>query len=251
MGLASLFRTEATVSRTPEGRAIYAIGDVHGRADLLEALLAAIAADAAAAGSETRPVLVFLGDYIDRGLQSREVIDRILAIDPARFELRLLKGNHEAALLDFLADPATGRFWLSIGGAETLYSYGVASPAFDAPVAEYAAAAAALRAAMPAAHLALLSCLELTARYGDYLFVHAGVRPGRNLEAQDERDLLQIRGAFLRNKDKLGVTVVHGHTPANAVHQDDRRIGLDTGAYATGRLSAIRLHGAERRVFST
>lgn len=251
MGLASLFRSDAEVARTPEGRCVYAIGDVHGRADLLDALLERIEADAAGGDHVGLPVLVFLGDYIDRGLQSRAVLDRILAIDPGRFELRFLKGNHEAALLDFLDDPATGPFWMTIGGAETLYSYGVSAPAYDAAPEAYAEAAAALRAAMPAAHLAFLAALELTARYGDYLFVHAGVRPGRSLAAQDERDLLQIRDTFLRHKGRFGFTVVHGHTPAGDVYQDERRIGLDTGAYATGRLSAVRLRDAERCVFST
>lgn len=251
MGLARLFRSDAAAARVPEGRRVYAIGDVHGRADLLDDLLARIEADVADGAFEGRPALVFLGDYIDRGLQSRAVIDRVLALDPARYELRFLKGNHEAALLEFLEDPSSGPFWMTIGGAETLYSYGVSAPAFDAPPEEYAAAAAALRAAMPGEHHAFLAALELTARYGDYLFVHAGVRPGRSLDAQDERDLLQIRDPFLRHKGRLGYTVVHGHTPAGEVHQDERRIGLDTGAYATGRLSAIRLQGAERTVFST
>lgn len=251
MSLARLFRSDVAAPRAPEGRRVYAIGDVHGRADLLDALLATVDADVSSGGHDGRPVLVFLGDYIDRGLQSRAVLDRILAIDPQRYELRFLKGNHEAALLAFLEDPATGPFWMTIGGAETLYSYGVEAPAYDAGPEAFAAASAALRAAMPAAHLAFIEALELTVRYGDYLFVHAGVRPGRSLEMQDERDLLQIRDAFLRHKGRLGYTVVHGHTPSGVVHQDERRIGVDTGAYATGRLSAVRLQGAERRVFST
>jgi serine/threonine protein phosphatase 1 len=235
----------------PVGRRIYAVGDIHGRADLLKALLAKIETDRAQGGYEGRAMLVFIGDYIDRGLQSRDVIDALIGIDRSVYEPIYLIGNHEAALLNFLERPSSGRFWLSIGGGETMFSYGALAPAADAGDAEFEVAAQALRDAMPASHHEFLDGLKLTARLGDYLFVHAGVRPGRALEDQDVRDLLQVRESFLKDRSHLGFKVVHGHTPETRVHNDERRIGLDTGAYATGRLSAVRLQDDGVQVIST
>ncbi|MBI1252324.1 MAG: serine/threonine protein phosphatase [Alphaproteobacteria bacterium] len=234
------------------GRTIYAIGDVHGRADLLGRILMRIDADRESSAADGPPVLLFLGDYIDRGLQSRAVIDRLLDLREAdRYELRLLKGNHEAALLDFLDEPRSGATWLSFGGAETLFSYGVRAPTAQCAPQELIAAARALKASMPAAHLELFEGLELSARYGDYVFVHAGLRPGRLLEDQEEDDILSIRDDFTKSRQRWPYTIVHGHTPTDAVHVDDRRISVDTGAYATGRLSAVRLENGRVRVLST
>jgi serine/threonine protein phosphatase 1 len=235
----------------PERRRIYAVGDIHGRADLLAALLSKIEADRSQGDYDGRAILVFIGDYVDRGLQSREVIDMLIGLDRSVYEPIFLMGNHEAAMLNFLDRPSSGRFWLSIGGGETMFSYGAPAPAADAGDSAFAAAAQALRAAMPDAHHEFLDELKLTARLGDYLFVHAGVRPGRSLEEQDVRDLLLVRDSFLKDNAHLGFTVVHGHTPEASVHIDARRIGLDTGAYATGRLSAVRLQNDEVTVIST
>jgi serine/threonine protein phosphatase 1 len=234
------------------GRLIYAIGDIHGRADLLDQLLAYISSDAEAEGSPERALLIFLGDYVDRGVDTRAVIDRLLQLQALEaFECRFLKGNHEAAMLDFLKRPAAGPAWLAFGGAETLYSYGVRAPALGASAEEMRHAAEALRAALPRDHWAFFKELELFIRCGDYVFVHAGLRPGKSLEAQAEDDLLTIREPFMRSQRKWPFVVVHGHTPEPSVHVDKRRIGVDTGAYATGKLSAVRLDGENVRVLST
>ena len=235
-------------TRSP-GRLIYAIGDIHGRADLLDLLLGQIRADSR---DGPAPVLVFLGDYIDRGLESRSVIDRLLALQgELGAEVRFLKGNHEGAMLEFLRQSGSGQAWLAFGGAETLYSYGVRVPNPGASGDELRRASEALQAALPRAHLSFLKELELFVRYGNYVFVHAGLRPGRSLEAQVEEDLLTIREPFMRSRRKWPFIVVHGHTPELNVHIDARRIGLDTGAYATGRLSAVRLDGENVHVMST
>lgn len=230
-------------------RLIYAVGDIHGRADLLDLLLARIVEDRPADGA---PVLVFLGDYIDRGTQSRGVVERLLGLKRnSAFELRFLRGNHEKAMLDFIRQPSTGPAWLSYGGAETLYSYGVRAPPPTPGPEEMRRAAEALRAALPPDHVAFFKELELFVRYDSYLFVHAGLRPGKALEAQAEEDLLTIREPFMRSTRKWPFRVVHGHTPEPNVHIDARRIGVDTGAYATGRLSAVRLDGESVTILST
>lgn len=231
-------------------RLVYAVGDVHGRADLLETLLDRIGADCAGA---PEPVpLIFLGDYVDRGVQSRETIEQLLALKAdARFAPRFLKGNHEAAMLDFLARPEGGAGWLSFGGAETLYSYGVKPPTLGAPPEHLHRAADKLRAALPQTHLAFLQELELWIVHGRYLFVHAGLRPGRSIEAQVEHDLLTIREPFVKSGYRWPYVIVHGHTPAETVIMDKRRICVDTGAYMTGKLTAVRLEGGDVRVLST
>ncbi len=224
----------------PGGRRIYAVGDVHGRADLLVRLIAEITADASRGSFTGRPILVFLGDYIDRGFQSREVIDVLLGESMSPFETYFLKGNHEAAMLQFLDDPQIGPRWASFGGIETLVSYGVRPPVNRASSEAWAQASADLKAALPSAHLRFLANLDLSVRIGDYVFVHAGVRPGVPLEKQTEQDMLWIRDAFLADRRPLGVVVVHGHTPAVLPYRDGRRVGLDTGAYLSGRLTAAR-----------
>lgn len=230
-------------ARTPAGTRIFAIGDIHGRADLLDSLLAKIARDCAQQPSAGRPSIVFIGDYIDRGVHSRGVIERILAVPREEFDVYCVRGNHEAALLTFLEHPSTGPRWLSLGGRETMFSYGVKPPAPTANEFEFRRAASALRAAMPPAHLKFLQRLHLYIRLGDYLFVHAGLRPGRPLLKQSEIDLLEIREPFLTSKVRWPFVVVHGHSPVSRASSKDGRIRLDTGAYATGRLSAVRLEG--------
>ena len=234
------------------GRRIYAIGDIHGRADLLDRILEIIRLDSGLDGAARPPILIFLGDYIDRGLESRAVLDRLIRIrTEGEFEARFLKGNHEHALLKFMTRSQSGQAWLAFGGAETLYAYGVRVPAPGANPDELRRTAEALGAALPRDHLGFLNGLELVIRYGDYVFVHAGLRPGRALERQDEDDLLTIRDVFIQSRKKWPFVVVHGHTPEPNVHVDHRRIGIDTGAYATGRLSAVRLEGDSVRVLST
>ena len=227
----------------PEKRRVYAVGDVHGRADLLQRLLNDLNADAAQGDFAGRPILVFLGDYVDRGFQSKDVLDLLLSSQMSRFETYFLKGNHEAAMLQFLEDPTLGPRWAEYGGVETLVSYGVQPPRMRSSIEEWTRASEELNEALPEAHRHFLSHLDLSVRIGDYVFVHAGIRPGTPLEHQAEHDLLWIRGEFLEDKRPLGVVVVHGHTPATGPFRDSRRIGIDTGAYLSGKLTAARLEG--------
>lgn len=224
----------------PTGRRVYAVGDVHGRADLLVRLLQDLHADIARGGFEGRPILVMLGDYVDRGFQSKDVIDVLMGELMSPFETYFLKGNHEAAMLQFMTDPSIGPRWAEFGGVETLVSYGVRPPRTRTSQDEWAAASEALNKAMPSEHLQFLTNLDLSVRIGDYLFVHAGVRPGVPLDQQTERDLLWIRDEFLADGRALGAVIVHGHTPTRTPHKDSRRIGVDTGAYLSGRLTAAR-----------
>jgi len=228
------------LAQAPAGRRIYAIGDVHGRADLLIRLLVELNEDVKQGGFEGRPILVLLGDYVDRGFQSREVIDALLGPLVSPFETHFLKGNHEAAMLQFLDNPAVGPRWGEFGGIETLVSYGVRPPRSRTSIEEWTRACADLRKALPADHHDFLSGLDLSVRIGDYVFVHAGVRPGVALEQQTEQDLLWIREEFLQDRRQLGAVIVHGHTPAQRPYKDSRRVGIDTGAYLSGRLTAAR-----------
>jgi len=239
-------RTSASPPTVGE-RLVYAVGDIHGCAELLASLLATIRADAAELRPGQPTVIVFLGDYVDRGDGSREVIDQVIALaaDP-RFEVRALKGNHEEALLAFLDDPDFGPTWAEYGGVQTLRSYGVPAPVLRSQTSEWSKVREAFQLALPQTHLRFLSQLELTAVYGDYVFVHAGLRHGVALEAQSERDMLWIREEFLHAEPSFGKVVVHGHTPEADAFVGDHRIGIDTGAYATGVLTAVRLKGEER-----
>ena len=231
------------------GELVYAVGDIHGRLDLLEPLIGRIRSDAAQTNAQTRPILIFIGDYVDRGPQSRGVIDAILALqDEGVFEVRTLKGNHEEQLLAFLKDPREGAAWLQFGGADTLLSYGIIPPAGRTDPEGWEATRLALDAMLPPRHRAFLEGLELAILCGDYLFVHAGVRPGVPLNEQSEHDLLWIRDDFLSSTRAMEKIVVHGHTPEPAPHIGRNRIGIDTGAYATGTLTAVRLTGAEQTI---
>jgi serine/threonine protein phosphatase 1 len=223
----------------------YAVGDVHGSARLLRAMIARLLADSALHVGK-RATIVFLGDYVDKGDDSRGVIEELMRakVDP-RADWVMLKGNHEDALLTFLRRPDYGPQWMSIGGAQTLNSYGVLAPPRGAEPGLWATAAATLRRAMGARHLSFLQSLPTSHRLGGYFFAHAGVRPGVDLDAQDDNDLMWIRGPFLKDKAPLPAVVVHGHSPDLEPYRDYRRIGVDTGAYATGRLTAVRLLGAQ------
>ena len=231
------------------GRLVYAIGDVHGRYDVLEPLLRDIAADVLATRPAERPLLVFLGDYVDRGPESRQVVDCILglAADGA-FEVAPLKGNHEEALLQFLDDPAFAATWMEHGGGSTLASYGVQPAATRTDVTAWGEVRDAFDETLPDRHRRFYQTLELIRVVGDYAFVHAGVRPGVAIEEQSERDLLWIRYEFLNDRGPFGKVVVHGHTPTEEPQMLPHRLGLDTGAYATGVLTAVRLYGEEQRL---
>ena len=230
--------------QVPAGIAVYAIGDIHGRLDLLSDLLGKIEEDAKSC-REARRILVFVGDYVDRGPDSRGVVERVLAGVPT-FETVCLKGNHEQVLLDFLADPLVWDHWRRFGGLETLASYQVDRHLlFGANVAP-AAIRDAFAEALPQRHKDFLASLPRSYECGDYYFVHAGVRPGIPLERQVEADQLWIREDFLDSgKTTGGRVVVHGHTPRPAPEKLDFRIGIDTGAYLTGRLTAVKLIGPQ------
>lgn len=238
---------DAAPARFPDGRVGYAVGDIHGRADLLSRMLDCLEADWARAlrpVDAPAPIVVFLGDYIDRGPASADVIALLESGRPAGFERRFLKGNHEAAMLAFMADGAANRAWLSHGGLETMASYDVRPlPSLGSSVEDLTKASAALALRLPPAHRRFLEQLERYVVLGDYCFVHAGVDPARRLDAQADADLFWIRQRFLGDARRLEHVVVHGHTPATTPHRDHRRIGLDTGAYFTGVLSAVRLEG--------
>jgi serine/threonine protein phosphatase 1 len=230
----------------PDGVVVYAVGDVHGQHRLLEDLLAQIQADAESHDRDTR-ILVFVGDYVDRGPSSRLVVERVAAGVPA-FETIALKGNHEQVLLDFIADPELWEVYRRLGGIETLVSYGVDR---DLLVGSNVAAGTihrAFLAVFPPQHHAFLRSLHLSYDCGDYHFVHAGVRPGTPLDRQTEADQLWIRDQFLTAGDVFdGRIVVHGHTPAREPERCSFRIGIDTGAYMTGRLTAAKFHRTEVR----
>jgi serine/threonine protein phosphatase 1 len=240
---------QGTRPASTEGRVIYAIGDLHGRMDLLELLLDQISQDALVAPGASKPVLIFLGDYVDRGPASKAVVDRVIALTrEAAFEVCALKGNHEQAVLEFLRDPPSGAAWCANGGAQTLTSYGVDPPIVAADHAAWNTARNDFIDVLPADHAAFFADLRLTAIYGDYVFVHAGLRPGVPLEAQSETDLLWIRQDFLNAPGLFEKVVVHGHTPVDQASMGVDRINIDTGAYATGVLTAIRLEGDTRRL---
>jgi serine/threonine protein phosphatase 1 len=222
---------------------VYAIGDIHGCYAPLKQLLARVVGDCAARARGRRPILIFLGDYVDRGPQSAEVLDALACLKRrSETEIHLLKGNHEQALLRFLDEPASAAAWLRYGGEETLVSYGVLPPSLDEGPPGFVRARDELLERMPAAHLKLLQSLELMVEIGDYAFVHAGVRPGTELAAQTEDDLLWIRGGFVDHDGPHEKVIVHGHTWLGEQPQvHGHRIGVDTGCYATGVLTALRI----------
>ncbi len=244
--LGKLFASNRKTGAVPDGVKVYAIGDIHGRADLLDTLLDKIATDA---GALENVSLVFLGDYVDRGPDSRGVIDRLIALRDAQPSCVFLKGNHEAAMLDFLHDPEMMLHWFEWGGEETLKSYGISDILARPPQR----LGVDLAAAMPAAHRPFLESLQLTYRIGDYLFVHAGVRPGVAIEDQQEEDLLWIRKRFHNASahERPDAIVVHGHQPVKKPQDAGWRINVDTGAVWSGRLTALVLEGETRRFLTT
>ena len=233
----------------PAGKAgmrAYAIGDVHGCADQLRRLLSAIEADNAARPRSTA-YLVLLGDLIDRGPDSREVVELLRTYAPAGIRPVFIKGNHEEFLLRALAgDAGILPQWLEYGGQECAQSYGLDPGRLLA--LEEADAAVLLREYVPEEHRRFLDNFADTFRFGDYLFVHAGIRPGVPLEMQVPADLRWIREPFLRDAADHGFVVVHGHTIVDTVQVRPNRIGIDTGAYGGGPLTALAIEGTERRL---
>ncbi len=251
LGGARRDRASPQVPHIPDGELVYAIGDIHGRSDLLNAIIQKITDDSAHHLKEDgRLTVVLLGDYVDRGPDSRGVLEFLLRQLPPSWTFLFLKGNHEEALLTFLRDPHFGDVWRDYGGLETLASYGVV-PVRRGGEIDWPATAQVFDAVFPREHLSFLSRLSLHETIGDYVFVHAGVRPGIPLKHQSEQDLLWIRDEFLTTARSLPQTVVHGHTPRETVTLGEGRIGVDTGAYLTGKLTAAGLCGSAVWFLST
>jgi serine/threonine protein phosphatase 1 len=234
--------------RLPEGIRIYAFGDIHGRADLLKHLFAEIDADLAHSPVD-RAIEVYLGDYIDRGPYSGHTLDLLIARAQDR-EAVFLKGNHEAFFLEVLCDPSKLDNWRMLGGVETLMSYGL-QPSLNPDAAEQIELIKSLNEAVPNEHFAFLQSLKPSFVCGDFFFVHAGVRPGIPLAKQQESDLLWIRNEFLDSEKNFGKFVVHGHTPVRQPDIRKNRINIDTGAYATGNLTLLRIEGSHMSASDT
>ena len=241
----------ADAPSVPRGTIVWAIGDIHGRLDLLKPLVDAILQDAAQTLAD-RKVVVFLGDYIDRGPDSRGVLRFLARLGKAEgIEWHFLKGNHEEAMLRFLSEPKFGSTWCDYGGDAALASYGLKPPTMSHNTNSWVQLAADLEHKVETEERQFLEGLELSLAVGDYFFAHAGARPGRSLEAQVPEDLLWIRRSFLDSSHRFSKVVVHGHTPEPSVFCDHRRIGIDTKAYESGILSALRLQGSSREVLQS
>ncbi len=235
--------------RVPDGQRVYAVGDVHGRRDCLDVVIDAIRADdARRPPAETW--LVLLGDLIDRGPDSRGVVERAIELSREWPNFAFLPGNHEEILLSAAKGErsALGLF-NRVGGRETLLSYGVPEEVYDS--AHLADLAALIKKAVPAEHLAFMGAGEDQIAIGDYLFVHAGINPKAPLDAQRRSDLRWIREPFLSSDRWHGAVVVHGHTITNEPEERPNRIGIDTGAFASGRLTALALEEDRRWYLST
>jgi serine/threonine protein phosphatase 1 len=231
---------------TDPGDRIYAVGDIHGCYHLWLDLLDRIEAHARSLPEGPRTRLVLLGDLVDRGPDSAKVLHLAYEAQRQNPDLTVLLGNHETMLLDALSGRrgALG-IWLRSGGEETLQSFGIEPPFQNRDVM------AALHGAMPAAWIEWLQQLPLSTRSGDYFFCHAGVRPGVALRRQAPKDLLWIRRDFVNDAGEHGAVVVHGHSICRTVEVRHNRIGIDTGAYTSGELSAVYLEGTRRELIST
>ncbi len=235
---------EAPPPAVPAGQRVYAIGDIHGRQDLLLKLLTMIDEDDAKRGPADT-YLVFLGDLVDRGPDSKGVIDTALSLAKASDKVRFLTGNHEEVMVGaYSGDPSMVRFFCRIGGRETILSYGV-------PLARYRnmeidELAELLPDLFPAEHMEFLSTFEDQIVFGDYVFVHAGIRPKVPLAEQSRKDMRWIREDFISYERRHEKFVIHGHTISEDIDSQRNRIGIDTGAYLTDRLTAIGLEGTER-----
>lgn len=249
LGLGKKQRAAVSPPRTPRGHRAYAVGDVHGRLDLLERLLARIEEDAARRPAR-KTSLIFVGDLIDRGPDSRGVVERLRTYRHDRIRTYFLMGNHEEVLLRLLAgERGILTNWLQFGGAECLKSYGCDSSEFAAE--SEATSLQRVRDAIPASHSSFVRGFADTLTLGDYLFVHAGIRPGVDLSLQSQTDLRWIRSPFLEDETDHGMVVVHGHTINPEIVERPNRIGIDTGAYRTNVLTALALEGEARWVLNT
>lgn len=237
-------------ARVPDGVRVYAIGDIHGRNDLLQALLAQIDADDAARGTADTQI-IFLGDLVDRGPESAAVIETAMALKASGRKVRFLAGNHEEVFVKACRerDIKTLRFFLKIGGDATLQSYPITRAEYiDLDLEQLAER---LETLVPEAHLAFLEGFEDMIVLGDYAFVHAGIRPGVPLNEQKKSDLRWIREDFVGQRGDLEKVIIYGHTIYESVDERGSRIGIDTGAYDSGKLTAIGLEGGDRWYLQT
>ena len=243
----------ADTARVPDGRRVYAIGDVHGCLGLLTDLLARIDADDAARGGlpdGRQAEIIFLGDLVDRGPDSAGVIEAAIRLQRERGDVRFLAGNHEEVFLSAATgDEKATRFFIRIGGRETILSYDIALEEYMA--LDTAALAERLPALIPREHIDFVRGFEDRIVIGDYAFVHAGVRPGVRLEDQSPKDVRWIREEFLSAREPHEKVVIYGHTIDDEVVEKGNRIGIDTGAYQSGRLTAIGLEGGDRWFLDT
>lgn len=242
--LKALFHSESRCRHTyppaPEGVALYAIGDIHGRLDCLASAHALINRDVARLGGCDRAIEIYVGDYVDRGPDSKGVIDRLIersATTPVVF----LRGNHEVVMKSFLRGKMPFEDWRTWGGLETILSYGVDARALLARAGTVRPRDLAEK--VPVQHLRFLSALRNFHVCGRYCFVHAGLKPGIPIERQSIEDITWIRDGFLNFTGDFGSIVVHGHTPVTAIDLQPNRVNIDTGAFATNRLSVIRIDG--------
>ncbi len=237
-------------ARVPDGMRVYAIGDIHGRDDLLTALLAKIDADDHARGSADT-LLIFLGDLMDRGPGSAAVIETALALKNSGRNVRFLMGNHEEVFVSACrkGDPKVTRFFLRIGGEETVLSYPISRAEYMTLDMEQLTER--LATLVPQEHIAFIESFEDQIVIGDYVFVHAGIRPGVALAEQKPSDLRWIRDEFVDQRGDLEKVVVYGHTIYEEIEERGSRIGIDTGAYSSGKLTALALEGGERWYLQT
>ncbi len=238
----------ATVAEIPPGQRVYCIGDIHGRADLLQELHEQILTDAADYSGDKS--IVYLGDYIDRGEQSKQVIDLLLTNPLTGFKTVYLQGNHEQVMLSFIEFPEASASWLSFGGREAVNSYGI--PLAHIPgMNEVTELARQLDNKLPDTHRDFLQNCQACWRCGSYYFVHAGIEPGVALDQQELQDQLWIRDEFLRSNKDHGAIIVHGHSICDEPEVLPNRIGIDTGAFRTGILTCLVLEGAQHRFLQT
>lgn len=235
----------------PEGVRVYVIGDIHGCIGLLERLHALVAEDAGSAPRGTRRIIVYLGDYVDRGLHSREVLDVLSGRPLPGFDPVFLRGNHDQQFLDFFEEPRSGAIWFRYGGDATVYSYGVRIPETVGALDRFTYVRDELAAKVPAAHIEFLAHTQLYCEIGDYAFVHAGIRPELPLDRQVPEDLLWIRDGFLEYDRPLDKVVVHGHSVSDQPQLREHRIGIDTGACYGNALTCLVLEGHGRRFLSS
>ena len=234
--------------RTDPGERIYAIGDIHGRYDLLRELLDRIGAHSAALPESQSLHLLFLGDLVDRGPESAKVVEFLHDLEKQTDQVIVLMGNHEEAMVRSVeGDSVTLQRWLSVGGAETVASYGLRLPDQGEDLRNYTRY---LQASIPQKQMRWMKSLPLTARSGDYFFCHAGIRPGVPLGRQARADLLWIRGDFVDDMGDHGAVIVHGHTIEETVTMRPNRIGIDTGAYRSGVLTALYLEDDRSEIIS-